>query len=213
MKTDDLIDMLASGPDVAAPQMPLRRFAAWLSLGMLVSIALMASLLGVRPNLDEMALLPAFWLKIAFVFMLAVAGAITTARLSRPGARTTLLPAVIAAPLLMIWIAAAVSLAAASPEQREHLFWGDTWRYCPWLIALLSLPLFVAILKIMRTLAPTRLRLAGAGAGFAAGAGATLVYSIHCPEIAAPFIGFWYLLGVAVPTCIGAIAGPRLLRW
>jgi hypothetical protein len=213
MKTDDLINMLASGLDVAAPKMPLRRFAAWLLLGMLVSIALMASLLGVRPNLDEMALLPAFWLKIAFVLMLAVAGALTAARLSRPGARTALLPAVIAAPVLMIWIAAAFALTSAAPEERAHLFWGDTWRYCPWLIALLSLPLFVAIVNIMRTLAPTRLRLAGAGAGFAAGAGATLVYSIHCPEIAAPFIGFWYLLGVAVPTCIGAIAGPRVLRW
>jgi hypothetical protein len=108
---------------------------------------------------------------------------------------------------------AAVSLMHAAPDERAQLFWGQTWRYCPFLIALLSLPFLAAILKVMRSLAPVRLRQAGAGAGFAAGAAATLVYSLHCPEIAAPFIGFWYLIGILIPTGIGALIGPRILRW
>ena len=36
---------------------------------------------------------------------------------------------------------------------------------------------------------------------------------LHCPEPAAPFLAIWYLLGMLVPTAIGAWLGPRLLRW
>lgn len=213
MKTDDLINMLASGPDIAAPKIPVRRFVMLVAGGFAASVVLMQAILGVRPNLDEMAMLPAFWLKVVFVLTLAGAGGFAAARLSMPGAKTSILPALIAAPLLLIWLAGLFSLMQAAPGERSHLFWGDTWRYCAILITLLSLPIFVAVLQIMRQLAPTRLRLAGAGAGFAAGASATVVYSLHCPEIAAPFLGVWYVLGVSIPTIIGASIGPRILRW
>jgi len=36
---------------------------------------------------------------------------------------------------------------------------------------------------------------------------------LHCPELTAPFIGVWYLLGMLIPTAIGAMLGPRLMRW
>jgi hypothetical protein len=81
------------------------------------------------------------------------------------------------------------------------------------LIALLSMPLFIAALRVMRGLAPTRLRLAGAAAGFAAGATAALVYCLHCPEMSPVFVGFWYLLGMLIPTALGALIGPRVLAW
>jgi hypothetical protein len=57
------------------------------------------------------------------------------------------------------------------------------------------------------------LALSGAGAGLLAGALGTLVYALHCPESAAPFIGIWYVLGIAIPTLAGAMLGPRVLRW
>jgi RNA polymerase sigma-70 factor (ECF subfamily) len=54
---------------------------------------------------------------------------------------------------------------------------------------------------------------AGAVAGLLSGAVGALIYCLHCPELAAPFIGFWYLLGILIPTAAGALFGPRLLRW
>ena len=30
---------------------------------------------------------------------------------------------------------------------------------------------------------------------------------MHCPELTAPFIGVWYLLGMLIPTAIGAAMG------
>jgi hypothetical protein len=29
----------------------------------------------------------------------------------------------------------------------------------------------------------------------------------------APFLAIWYLLGMLIPTLLGALLGPRLLRW
>ena len=46
-----------------------------------------------------------------------------------------------------------------------------------------------------------------------AGALGALVYALHCPEMATPFLAVWYLAGIAIPTALGAMLGPRLLRW
>jgi len=81
------------------------------------------------------------------------------------------------------------------------------------LIALLSIPVFVASIWAMKGLAPTQPRFAGFAAGLLAGATAALVYCFHCPESAAPFIGIWYTLGIFIPAVIGAAIGPRLLCW
>ena len=32
-------------------------------------------------------------------------------------------------------------------------------------------------------------------------------------QLDAPFIALWYLLGMLIPAFIGALLGPRLLRW
>lgn len=215
MKTDDLIAMLASGPDVAAATPPGThwRAASTLGAGLLASVALTAMLLGVRRNLDQLALLPDFWIKVGFVVSLCLAAWHVSRRLCVPGANTRALPLLIAMPLLLMWALGAIIVQEAPADQRAELFWGATWRSCPLLIAMLSLPILAAVLHLMRQLAPTRLRLAGAAAGFAAGGMAALVYCLHCPELAASFVGFWYVLGMLVPTAIGAAIGPKVLAW
>ncbi len=55
--------------------------------------------------------------------------------------------------------------------------------------------------------------MSGAAAGLLAGSLGALVYCLHCPELAAPFLGTWYLLGMLIPALIGSLLGPRLLRW
>jgi hypothetical protein len=90
---------------------------------------------------------------------------------------------------------------------------GETAAICPWLIALLSLPCLLALAVVMRRAAPTRLRWAGFCAGLLAGAISMLVYSLHCPETGVAFVATWYTLGMCVPAAVGALLGPRLLRW
>lgn len=213
MKTDDLIDMFARGPDVAVAPRPARKTVLPLLAGALASTAIMLMLLGVRPDLQEAARLPAFWVKLGFSVALAIAGVYAASRLSVPGARTANVPPTLATPVLLVWCVAAGALLQAAPETRAWLFWGSTWRYCPPLIALLSLPLLAAALTVMRTRAATHLRLAGAAAGLAAGASAAALYCLHCPEMSAVFVGFWYLLGMLIPAAFGALLGRRVLAW
>ncbi len=80
-------------------------------------------------------------------------------------------------------------------------------------MALLSLPVFAGTLWAMRGLAPVQPVRAGAAAGLLAGAVGALIYALHCPEMEAPFLGSWYLLGMLIPGAAGAALGPRLLRW
>ena len=101
----------------------------------------------------------------------------------------------------------------SAPAERLPLLLGSTWRTCPFNIAALSAPALAACLWALKGAAPTRLAWSGAGAGLLAGALGTLVYALHCPEMAAPFLAVWYLLGMAIPTAVGAALGPRLLRW
>lgn len=213
MKTNDLVTMLATGAGAVEPNAAPRRYATAMGWGALGAALLMAILLGVRPDIGDAVRLPMFWTKLVFAGSLAAASLLAAMRVSRPGVRLAWVPAALAAPVLAMWLLAALSLAATDRSQWPELFFGETWKSCPFLIAMLSVPVFIAATWAMKGLAPTRLRLAGAAAGLLAGSTGALVYGLHCPEAGAPFLGFWYLLGMLIPTSVGTLLGPRLLRW
>lgn len=213
MKTDDLISMLATGAPRVDRQLSTKRFAAAIAAGVVGAFVLMLAVLGVRHDLAEIARTPLFWAKVALPLAMAAGALATVAKLARPGARAARPGLLIAWPVLAVWICAAVILAGTPPGERLALVLGATWRICPFAIAMLSAPGFVAVMAALRSLAPTRLALTGAVGGLLAGALATLVYCLHCPEMGVPFWGVWYLLGMLVPTAVGALVGPRVLRW
>jgi len=213
MKTDELIAVLAGCADAVEPGVLQRRYTTALGWGAFGATLLMALWLGVRADLAEAVRLPMFWVKLAFPAMLLAAALLAVLRLSRPGARLGRVPLALAAPVLAMWLLAAVVLFGADPGERGRLTLGLSAASCPFTIALLSVPLFVAVLWAMKGLAPTRLALAGAAAGLLAGAGGALIYALYCSEMAAPFIGIWYLLGMLIPAAVGAMLGPQLLRW
>lgn len=213
MKTDDLINMLASGPDVAVVTPPLHTILLPLLAALCTSTLLMLSWLGLLPTLEQAMALPAFWLKLVFSLMLVGVAGVAVKRLVAPGASTRKLPLLLGAPIFTLWIIAAAALWLSAPDLRGDLFWGRSWRSCPLVIALLAVPMLAATLYVMRSFAPTRLRLAGAAAGFAAGASAATLYCLHCPEMSPLFVGFWYLLGILLPTALGAALGRRVLAW
>jgi hypothetical protein len=213
MKTDELITMLASGADAIDPHALRRRYALALGWSLVGTTLLMLILLGVRPDIAVAARLVMFWMKLAFPAMLLFGALLATVRLSRPGVRLGQAPLAIAAPVIAVWLLSAIVLLNAAPEERNQLIFGNTWASCPLTIAALSVPMFGALIWTIKGFAPTRLALAGAAAGLLAGAGGALVYALHCPEMAAPFLGIWYVLGMLIPAAIGAVVGPWTLRW
>lgn len=213
MKTNDLIDLLSAGEGAVDRHALGKRFAVGLMAGALGALLLMAALFGVRPDLGEVARTPLFWAKVALPGSLVPFALWLSSRLARPGVSGGAAWAMLALPVLLVWIGGAVELAGVPVDTRASLILGKTWRTCPLNIALLSGPTFIGVLWALRGLAPTRLRSAGAAGGLLAGATATLVYCLHCPEMGIPFWGIWYLLGMLVPTVLGAVLGPWLLRW
>jgi len=213
MKTEDLISMLTSGTIAIDTPAAAQRYTVAIGWGAAGATVLMLALLQVRHDLGQALLLPMFWVKVGFVAWLAAGSLFAALRLSRPGAKINWVPVALCLPVLGIWAIAAFTLIEVEPMERSKLFFGDTWKSCPLLIAMLSVPVLVAVLRTMKDLAPTRPRLAGFAAGLLSGSVAAVVYCLHCPEMGAPFIGFWYLLGVLIPAGVGTVLGNSVLRW
>lgn len=213
MRTEQLIDALARDPTPVDAGAARRRFALLLALGPLAALVLMMVLLRPRPDLAAAIHLPMFWLKVLWPAVVAVAACVLLDRLAHPGAKLGGSPAAALAPTVLVVLMGAVVLWSAEPADRLALLLGQTWYECPFLIALLSVPALGLALRALRGFAPTRLPLAGAAAGLFAGAAAAFAYAFHCPEMQAPFLAVWYVLGMLIPAAVGAALGQRMLRW
>jgi hypothetical protein len=106
-----------------------------------------------------------------------------------------------------------IALLTAPAGGHVAVLLGHSWARCPFNVLLLSLPGLAGALWALRGLAPTRPRAAGLAAGLLAGALGALGYSLSCTELSPAFVAVWYSLGVALAGGLGAILGPRLLRW
>jgi hypothetical protein len=213
MNTDLLIGMLATGEGRTVAMHPARRLAAAAATGAILAAPLMLWLVGLNPDLAAAARVPMFWVKFVFVAAIAIGAGLLAVRLARPGQRLARAPLLVVTPTVAMWLLAAAALAAATAAERPALIWGATWSSCPLYVLLLSLPTLCAALWVLRSLAATRPRLAGGAAGLLAGAVGALVYTLHCPELGAPFLGIWYVLGMLAPALLGAALGPRILNW
>ncbi len=212
MKTNELIAVLAAQATTVDGAAVLRRFHARLAAGVVLTVGAMLLLNG-APGLVASEWTAGLWLKLFFTGALAAATAVGLRRVGYPGMRLGRFPAAAALPLVLLWMVAGLVLLTAPAEARLPLLLGQTWRECPIYIGLLSLPVLALSLWAVRALAPTRPMLAGAVAGLFSGAVAAFAYGLHCPEVQAPFVAVWYVLGILVPTGAGALLGPRLLRW
>lgn len=213
MKTDDLVAMLANGP-VAVPRRAASR-RLWLALlvGVPLSFVILFAEYGARRDLVQAMFWPMFWVKVLFPLCIAAAGLVMVQRLARPGVQVRHAWMGAALPVLGIWVLAAIVWFAMPAEDRMPALMGQSWRICALSIGVMALPVFVATLVALRGLAPTQPALAGAAAGALAGGVGAAVYALHCMELTAPFLAVWYVGGIGVPVLVGAVLGPRLLRW
>jgi hypothetical protein len=212
MQTDDLIAQLSLRLEPVKNGAVTRLLMGAIVAGLIGSAALMLLVLGMRHDIAVAILSFGMWSKLAYTFALAAFGFWLVERAGRPGADMAKPTLLLALPLLAIALLAAVQLAAPDADMPVLVF-GHSSRVCAFLVTLTALPTLAATFWALRRLAPTRLTLAGAGAGLFAGAAGAFVYSFHCTESSAPFIAIWYSLGIALTTAIGAVLGPRLLRW
>lgn len=211
MKTQSLIDMLARGAGPAPRAPVLRRLAPVVALGVLSSAVFALVSMGSIPA--ALYATPAPWTKLIYGASLALAAGWLTARLARPVARTLWPLRAILAVFATMLALGALTLVTSAPDQRMATLLGETWRTCPPNVVMLSLPALAGALWALRGLAPTHLRAAGFHAGLMAGALGAMGYALVCPEVSATFVAVWYSLGILLTGLLGALLGPRLLRW
>jgi hypothetical protein len=213
MRTEDLIEALAADTPAATAGFTARRLGLAALVGGLAAFALLLAWLGLRPDLHTAMAGVFFWIKLAYTAAFALAGGALAERFGRPGgtARSRWLLVIVPIAILAL-IAVAVSLGR-SPVELRHDWLGWSWSVCPFRIIALAAPVFAAALWAFRRLAPTRLALAGFAAGLMAGGVGASVYCLFCRENTALFVVTWYSLGVLACGGLGALLGPRLLRW
>ena len=211
MKTEDLIKVLAADTRVAPPVG--RVFVPALLAGGLAAGAVLIAVYGLRPDLGRALGDGQVLVKHLFGPLLGVAAAGAALRAVRPGAGIDGWAwALLAAPVLVIaaFLADLVALPAAA---WPAVLTGHSILFCLTGVGLLSLPFFAASLAALRRGAPTDPRLAGALAGLASGGFGAAVYALHCVEDSALFYGVWYSVAILGVAGLGALLGPRLMRW
>lgn len=212
-KTTDLIDFLVADLRPVSPLQAALPLLTGLGGGTLAAVAVMAVGLGVRPDLAAALGTASYWIKFLYTLAFGAAALAATVRLGRPGGRAPVAWTMLAAALAIVALLAAGQLAEAPTDERRALLLGGSAALCPWLVVLLSLPIYAGAVFGLRRLAPTRPTLAGLAAGLAAGGMGAWIYAFHCDETGIPFLAIWYTLGILAVGALGAATGRSLLRW
>lgn len=211
MKTDTLIDMLAHNAGPAPRALAARRLSPAALAGLLVSALAAITWFGVIPAQMFSTAVP--WTKMAYAGAFALAAGWLTARLSRPAAPLHWPQRVTVAVVVIMALMGGASLVLEPSGGRVQALLGHSWSSCPWSVLALSLPGLAASLWAVHGLAPTRPRAAGFAAGLMAGSLGAFGYSLSCPEASTAFVAVWYSLGIALTGAVGALLGPKVLRW
>ena len=213
MKTEQLMDLLAADASPVDPSAHDKRMGLTFAVGTAAAALIAGQAWGWR-TFDAQDLATAMlWLRWAFCLAVIAVAWQAVDRLARPGRSVQGLVPRVALPFGLMMMLGLAQILAADPQDRLDLLMGSTALECPGNIAMVSSPVFLASLWVMARRAPTRPAWAGAAAGLLAGGIGALGYTFHCTELAAPFLSIWYVLGMAIPTVLGALIGTRLLRW
>ncbi|PDT25958.1 hypothetical protein CO660_30595 [Rhizobium sp. L9] len=212
-KTDDIIERLASDLEPVPRNALGRRFALGIVPALGLSLLLMLIILGPRVDMPDVLRLPVFWIKSAYNALIAAAAFAAVFRLSRPDGSEGRFFGLLALIFAAMTAVAAIQLLMAPSESYRLLILGSSALHCPPLIAGFAIPVYAGTVWALRRAAPVDLRLTGFVAGIAAGAAGAWVYSWFCTENGMPFVLIWYTLGILLIGAVGAVTGPRLLRW
>ncbi len=213
MKTDDLVAVLATdaGPVDTARLTRATGLAALAGLA-LASGALVLTL-GLRTDFAAVLATPPVLAKFALGGSVAGFAMVALQRSLRPGRAVSGALALVLLPLAAIFAWALATLAGRPTGDWAGLVFGRTWGACIVFVTLYAVLPFAALLALARRGAPVNPRLSGFAAGIGAAGIATVAYALHCPEDGVPFIAAWYPLAMVIAGALGALAGPRLLRW
>ena len=211
--TDDLINRLTADLEPVPKRAVERRLLLALAVGFAVTVIgtfLVLDLMMDRPfgGADSAMM---FWTKFGYTLAFGLLGLAAAPVLVRPEGRI-IWPLVVAGLLVLLALGRG-SMMWMEADWKMDLLMGQTAMVCPWLITLAGLPVLIALLGAMRSLAPRSPTLAGFAAGLVAGGFGAWAYAFYCGETGMMFMAVWYSLGIFITAALGAAMGKLLLRW
>jgi hypothetical protein len=216
MKTDELIDMLSANLE------PVKegRLGKILVLAILVggtgAAVVMLATVGTRAGLESPAHLEWTAFKLVLPLSVIVLGTPFLGRSMRPGLETRTNWPLVLFPLVSAIAVGLATLIIVRPEAWIKMLLGASQISSPrcflCVLSFAAIPLAVLIWAV-REGAPTRLEVSGALAGIVAGGVGAVAYAFNCDSDTIPFITICYSAAILLCAFIGAILGPRVLRW
>lgn len=212
MKTDQLIETLSTVVEPVKSGQLKRTLAATVLLGGAAAFCVMLTTVGLRT--EALGFHAGYlMLKLSFMLILLGAGTALLAKLIHPGQDERNLYILLILAFLAMATAGLVALVTQPSAAWHRMMLGMQWQMCALCIPGFAIVPFAILIWALRRGAPTHLKRTGAIAGLVAGALGAVAYAFHCPDDAIPFIALWYGAMVALCALIGALLGPRLLRW
>ena len=213
MKTDQLIDLLSTNVEPVKSGYLKKTLVYALFIGGVAAFCVMLTTVGWRSQASDKLDPRYLILKLLFTISLVALGGTLLAKLMRPGQSGRKQSTLVVLPFLMIAAAGIIAVVFGEPMAWGRMLFGMHWVTCLLCIPLFAVLPFAALVWALRRGAPTNLTQTGAIAGLVAGALGATAYAFHCPDDSVPYIAIWYGTLVAFCGVIGAILGPRLLRW
>ena len=139
MRTSEFIAALAADP-VPEPIRLGRRVAAAIALGVIVSLAIYALLMGPRPDIADAARTVRFNLKFVDAFAFALPSLLLTLRLARPDAKPRAIALWLLAPLILLAAGVVVELIVVPSNEWLSRLVGHHSMFCMRMIPLLASP-------------------------------------------------------------------------
>ena len=231
MNTEEFIQQLVNDAYTKPKRISWIYKMVFIVLGVLgLSFTLLWEAWGIHPEFMAFVHTPVFWLRLTLLTTVCTLSLRMMWKLSQPFTRLkalqfeavgslAALTAVIGTPLLpnmpseAVVIAQAHGWALASVELGEDISFWHIFLHTSAVISLLALPVFLALIWIMKRMAPSYPTLAGASAGFAASALAALEFSFNSPYDLNIYSNLGYFVVMAVLPLVGALIGRFWLKW
>jgi len=213
MKTDELVASLGAHVAPVNGRLVSRTVYMAVAAGMVVALGMMLVVLGARTDLMTARAFAFLLLKLTFTVGIVAVVSVYLTRLARPGADRRALSFLVAMPFVVIVFLAVISLGFAPASHWRKMIVGDEWLECLVSIPIIAIVPFAIAIWAVRRAAHTNLVRVGAFAGLIASGASAMAYAFHCTEDSLPFVAVWYSSTIVLCTLVGAILGPRLLRW
>lgn len=212
MKRDDLIEQMVS--EATSRKRVSPAFLLVISTGIALALTIALSYVFASPaEAAGFRFEAIFLVKCAFVLSVMF-GALSIVRdLSTPGREVKWHSALIGVPFVVMLALTTKELVVEHPSGLQHDLSHASLITCLWQVALLAIPTFFALSIVVRMLAPVNLARTGLYVGLLSGAIGAFAYAFHCHENYLTVVAAYYTLAIVQMGVLGAVLGPRLLRW